>query len=179
MRNRISKQLQAYISIFPAEIDFVAPICRQIEDGRDITARLALPGHITASGIVVRNNRLLSIYHPYLNRWLQPGGHIDANEEIPEAAIREVFEETGCKSELHLWHIRNVAPFDIDVHVIPENKKKREPRHLHYDFRYLLKATDFEKSSEKLKAKWISFDDVNERHLSRLIKKLADLEIIN
>ena len=48
--------------------------------------------------------------------------------------------------------------FDIDVHAIPENKKKNEPEHLHYDVRFLLKAPteDFIISEESNDLKWVS-----------------------
>jgi len=43
-------------------------------------------------------NRLLMVKeaHPdYFGRWNQPAGHVDANESIAEALLREVREETG------------------------------------------------------------------------------------
>lgn len=33
-------------------------------------------------------------------KWGTPGGHVDPGETIMQAAIREAFEETGCKVEL-------------------------------------------------------------------------------
>lgn len=33
-------------------------------------------------------------------RWNLPGGQVDADEDILEAAVREVYEETGCKIRL-------------------------------------------------------------------------------
>ena len=53
------------------------------------------PGHFTASGFVISPNRkaLLLIHHRRLDRWLQPGGHIDSEDASPiAAAIREVAE---------------------------------------------------------------------------------------
>ena len=38
-------------------------------------------GHITASGLVVHDNKVLLIFHPFIKRWFQPGGHID-DEDI-------------------------------------------------------------------------------------------------
>jgi len=50
-------------------------------------------GHITASGLVIRDDKVLLILHPYLQSWFQPGGHIDDGESPIDAAIREVREE--------------------------------------------------------------------------------------
>ena len=57
-----------------------------------------VPGHFTASGFVVSpdGSSLLLIHHRRLDRWLQPGGHIDPEDASPiAAAAREVTEETG------------------------------------------------------------------------------------
>jgi len=35
--------------------------------------------------------------HPKLKKWLPPGGHVEENESPPEAATREVKEETGLE----------------------------------------------------------------------------------
>lgn len=42
----------------------------------------------------------LLLHHKKLNKWIPPGGHLDANELPEEAALREVFEETGLRVEL-------------------------------------------------------------------------------
>lgn len=88
------------------------------------------------------------IFHPYLQKWLQPGGHIEAEETPAEACIREVLEETGLQTRLHPWHENNSQPFDINIHTIPANPKKQEPQHLHYDFRYLLQAENSDSVTE-------------------------------
>jgi 8-oxo-dGTP pyrophosphatase MutT (NUDIX family) len=49
---------------------------------------------------VVHDGRVLLHRHKKLNRWLPPGGHIEPNELPDEAALREVFEETGVVATL-------------------------------------------------------------------------------
>ena len=36
----------------------------------------------------------LLIKHKKMGLWVQPGGHVEPNESMEEAAIREVYEET-------------------------------------------------------------------------------------
>lgn len=49
---------------------------------------------------VVHEGRVLLLYHRRLGMWLPPGGHIEPNELPDDAAVREVFEETGIRVEL-------------------------------------------------------------------------------
>ena len=76
---------------------------RLLEQGRAaLDRRNYEPGHVTASGIVFSPDRaaMLLVYHRRLERWLQPGGHIDLDDDsVMEAAAREVLEETGVELE--------------------------------------------------------------------------------
>lgn len=48
-------------------------------------------------------------------RWLTPGGGIDAGESIAEAAVREIFEETGMQlGQSDLGELNVSLPFRID-----------------------------------------------------------------
>jgi 8-oxo-dGTP diphosphatase len=47
----------------------------------------------------VRKEFLL-IFHKKLGKWLSPGGHVEVNESVTQAAIREVKEELGINVEL-------------------------------------------------------------------------------
>ena len=54
----------------------------------------------TVATFVVHAGRVLLLYHRRLGMWLPPGGHIEPNELPDEAAVREVYEETGIRVEL-------------------------------------------------------------------------------
>ena len=56
--------------------------------------------HFTVAVFVVREGEVLLHRHRKLGMWLPPGGHIEENELPDEAAVREVFEETGLRVEL-------------------------------------------------------------------------------
>ena len=133
-------------------------------------ARTTQEGHITASGLVIHENKVLLIFHPYIKRWFQPGGHIDEGESPVDAAIREVYEETGfvCSSESEIPEL-----IDIDIHEIPANPKKAEGPHLHIDLLYKLKFLRQEESTEDISCKWFSFDRVESIRIQRALAKLA------
>ena len=89
------------------------------------------PGHITASGIVLSADarRVLLIFHRRLERWLQPGGHVEPEDaDLAATAEREVLEETGVALDAALPRV----VVGVDVHDIPR-REPDEPPHLHHD----------------------------------------------
>jgi len=58
--------------------------------------------HFCASVFVINpeNKKILLIMHKKNHKWTQPGGHIDDDETPEEAALREVYEETGLRVRL-------------------------------------------------------------------------------
>ncbi|MDJ0962080.1 MAG: NUDIX hydrolase [Acidimicrobiia bacterium] len=136
---------------------------------------LFAPGHFTASGFVLSTDRtaLLMVHHKRLDRWLQPGGHIDpTGERVIEASIREIEEETGIEA------IEPVGTgiFDIDIHDIPA--KNQEPPHLHFDVRFLFHATNdaIEADDEVHDAAWVPLGEVAQRtHDASVLRGVAKL----
>ena len=53
--------------------------------------------HFTVAVFVVWEGRVLLHHHRKLCMWLPPGGHIERDELPDDAAVREVFEETGIR----------------------------------------------------------------------------------
>lgn len=56
--------------------------------------------HFTVAVFVVWEGKVLLHHHRKLGMWLPPGGHIEEDEIPDEAAVREVFEETGLRVAL-------------------------------------------------------------------------------
>lgn len=58
--------------------------------------------HFCASAFLIDpyTKKILLIRHKKNGKWTQPGGHIEGNETPEEAALREVYEETGLRVRL-------------------------------------------------------------------------------
>lgn len=134
--------LEAYRPLGGAEAEHHARCLALLDHPGDPCSRLNfVPGHFTASAFVLAPDQpqVLLIHHRKLGRWLQPGGHFEADDRtLLDAAGREVEEETG---------LRGLEPmvegiFDIDIHGIPAHGK--EPPHEHFDVRVLLRAVEHE-----------------------------------
>lgn len=144
--------------------------CNLILSSPNPFSRSTKEGHITASGLVVRDGEALLIFHPHIKLWLQPGGHIDEGESPVDAAIREVYEETGlvCISEEEY-----LDPIDVDVHLIPSNPKKGEGEHIHIDLLFLLKVVREESPMEEMQFKWVAFERVECGRIKRALLNLS------
>lgn len=58
---------------------------------------------VIAGCVIERDNKILMVKEAQkkcYGQWNIPAGHVDEFEKITDAAIREVYEETGCKVKL-------------------------------------------------------------------------------
>ena len=88
--------------------------------------------HFTASAFIFSpRGEVLALFHRKLKRWLQPGGHIESDDQSAlNAALREATEESAL---VNLQLITKV-PIDLDIHLIPA--RLSEPEHEHFDIRF-------------------------------------------
>jgi len=174
--NRIEliNHLKQYQSSFQEEKDFADRFLSLLSHPACFE-RSHLPGHITGSAWIVDVSRkhVLLVHHAKLNKWVQPGGHADGDEDILRVALKEAEEETG----LNKFNIVFDQPFDVDIHLIP--KRVDFPEHFHYDVRFLLEADSSERvhvSEESHDVKWISLEELErynqERSVIRMKEKL-------
>lgn len=143
------------------------------KDHPDALHRSCLSGHLTGSALIVDSGgeAVLLIHHAKLERWLQPGGHVDGEGDLAAAACREAEEETGISG------LEVIRPaIDLDIHSIPE--RGDEPTHLHLDVRYLVIAPPGAKvdiNHESLDSRWVTSDDPENLIGSEELRRLVDI----
>ena len=79
----IDIHLRRYTPTASLEIEYLSEFQRLLEKGQDaLWSDHFYPGHITASGFVLSPERhhVLMIFHHKLQRWLQPGGHLEKSD---------------------------------------------------------------------------------------------------
>ena len=139
----VAEVVDRYLARFPEERDRLVPLMSALEHGTAITDRANSEGHLTCSAILLDpKGRVLHIRHNVLGTWLRPGGHVEPHDtSLPQAALRELCEETGIPASL-VTAIDEITPLDIDAHVIPANPARGEPEHWHFDLCYAFRVAD-------------------------------------
>ena len=146
--------LDAYAQRFPAETVGLAELRALVEAAGDVTSRPVPPSaspaatqkpaaHITAGAILLRGAQILLLHHKFLEIWLMPGGHIDAEDaSLRGAARRELLEEAGLTEgdiqPFDLWP--DDLPLDIGRHAIPPRPERNEAAHVHWDIRFCFRT---------------------------------------
>lgn len=129
---------------------------------------------IIVGGIIEKDNKILMVKEAKkkcYGKWNMPAGHLEDGETIPEGAVREIFEETGCKVRL-----KNLLPI--------MNKKWEDTTFLVITFTTELieEKISFNKK-EILDVKWISKEELenmtsenlrDEKLIKRTLKMLEE-----
>jgi 8-oxo-dGTP pyrophosphatase MutT (NUDIX family) len=122
----------------------------------DSCQRACVPGHITASTLVVDDTgtQVLLTLHPRFGRWAQLGGHCeDTDESILAAALREATEESGIDGLL-------IEPDPAAIHVHPVTCSLGVPTR-HLDMQFVARAPAGAEpvvSDESLDLRWWPID---------------------
>lgn len=173
-RQPLLDQLTAYAAKHPEEAATVSRFIDSVKAQADCFERALAMGHVTGSAWIVNadGSQVLLTHHAKLDRWLQLGGHADGEADVLEVALKEAREESG----LNDFELVGDGIFDLDVHPIPA--RKSDPEHLHYDVRYVLRATgntDYVVSDESHDLRWVALDEVEEltgeESMLRMVRK--------
>jgi len=133
---------------------------------------------VIAGCIIVKDNKVLMVQEAQekcYGQWNFPAGHVDEPEKITDAAVREVYEETGYKVKL-----TGVLPIVITNKV--ENKiENAQKMIIKFTAQVLEESKNFD-TNEILDVKWIEIDKVKKMTRQELraydlnIKQLEDFE---
>lgn len=123
----------------------------------------------TATIYIIQGDKTLLLFHPKLQKWLPPGGHLEHDELPSDCAKREALEETGLIVEIiedeHIWIDRWNAksfarPWLCLLENIPPHAAQKE--HQHIDFIYLGRPIGGKISEEHLAQhpiRWFSLEE--------------------
>lgn len=144
-----------------------------VASGPDTLWRSHAYGHITASALVVSAERdaVLLTLHPKVGRWLQLGGHLEAEDvSLQRAALREVEEECGfSQGEI------SPLPVRLDRHPVPCGRLPDGSARAstHWDIQFVVRVwgTPVPRiSSESDDLRWFSMDEIP--HLDDSVRAL-------
>jgi 8-oxo-dGTP pyrophosphatase MutT (NUDIX family) len=111
--------------------------------------------HCTVSAMILdaSGQSTLLLFHKKLDKWLQPGGHIEEGEDFWQSCLREAEEETELPNlTLHpLWTplpaspaaslaapAAPAIPLGLQIFTIPQSAKQAQ--HLHLDVCFVLQS---------------------------------------
>ena len=127
--------------------------------------RRSRPSH--AGGVVVRRAdteemEYLLVQATDVDRWVLPKGHVEPSEQAPEAAVREVHEETGVWARIRHPDPLAVMPYEVDgTEVVVQY--------------YLMDAVEEGRSAERRKTIWLPLATAKQRAAHDEIRDVLDL----
>lgn len=120
----------------------------------------------------IQPQKVLMVHHAKYDLWIQPGGHIEFDENPLEAAVREAEEETGIDISSFLRPGEKVDtyafPLPLPTLLVEESISAHEnmPDHFHLDMIYVVSLPEeIEPRLEHGKAKdigWFTREEARE-----------------
>ena len=145
-----------------------------IEDEKNHFSRSNHHGHFTGSAWILNpdKSKILMTHHKKIGKWLQLGGHADGESDLLKVSQREAIEESGINNFVTISN----EIFDMDIHEIPPIGS--DPKHLHYDIRFLLEADPDKESltisNESHDVAWIPLDQIAHYNSEKSIMRMVD-----
>ena len=173
MRSDLARRLADHEAADDTEAASLHAVRRLLAVPDAFSSAFFVPGHVTASAFVMHptEDTVALLLHSKIGKWLQPGGHVEPDDEsVLGAALREVAEEIGVGPADEPWLC------DVDVHVFPA--RSGVPQHLHHDVRFAFTANtpDLVVGDGADDVRWWPFDEALglEPPVARPVRKLAE-----
>ena len=157
--NFLIQLIQNYSDRYPSE-KVAITMLSFIENHTNHFSRTNHHGHFTGSAWIINpdKTKILMTHHKKIGKWLQLGGHADGESDLLKVSQREAVEESGINNFVTISN----EIFDMDIHEIPPIGS--DPKHLHYDIRFLLQADPDKESliisNESHDVAWIPLDKI-------------------
>jgi 8-oxo-dGTP pyrophosphatase MutT (NUDIX family) len=121
---------------------------------------------------VVRDGKVLLLWHEKLGIWLYPGGHNEEDETPEQTAIRETLEETGMKikitdpEERKLMKSEEASELPRPFKILLEDVPYKTGHHTHFDMVYLAELENAREEEnfgkgEAQKMKWFGESEID------------------
>lgn len=135
----IEAAVRGYLARYPEEADSLSEAVRRLAQGSGFASRYTFPMHVTVGALLVRGGEVLLVDHRAYGILLQPGGHLEPDDDtLLGAAVRELVEETGIDAS-HV-QVASSLPVYVEYGAVPARPAKDEPAHFHLDLGYAFAA---------------------------------------
>ena len=127
------------------------------------------PPHVTVATVVERNEQFLMVEELSDNKRVinQPAGHLEPDEDLISAAVRETSEETG-------WLVEPVAFLGLRQYLAPNNITYIRATFVAKALREIPNAT---LDKEIIRVHWLSYSEIKARSAEfRSPMVIADIE---
>ena len=171
--NFLIQLIQNYSDRYPSE-KVAITMLSFIENHTNHFSRTNHHGHFTGSAWIINpdKTKILMTHHKKIGKWLQLGGHADGESDLLKVSQREAVEESGINNFVTISN----EIFDMDIHEIPPIGS--DPKHLHYDIRFLLQADPDKESliisNESHDVAWIPLDKIAHYNSAQSIMRMVD-----
>ena len=121
---------------------------------------------VGARALILRDGKLLLVKrgaHPGFGKWSVPGGLVELGENVQDAMMREVREEVG-------FDVEAVKLMDVFDSITLDRNKRVQYHFVVVNFLVRVTGGSLDTASDILEAKWVPFEDVEKRDLTKLFR---------